>query len=399
MLKMFSEPPKPKLTYRGPVVLALGFRPFFLLAGLSAALLMGLWLAFWGGSLPTDAYYGSIGWHSHEMLFGYTTAVAGGFLLTAVRNWTGVNTPMGRPLGILVALWLVGRLAGLLSGMLPGWLIALADMLFLPALAMSIKPALWMGQQKVNRIFVPLLLAMALANLLTHLQALGIANTGAAGTDMMLQLVMLLVLIITGRIIPAFTGGALPLARPKRYPSMETATPILVCTLIVIQLLFPAPWLLGAVSFAIAVTQAIRFSGWHHPNAWRIPILWVLYSGFIWIIIGFLMLGLAPLELFPANHAKHALTVGGIGVLTLGMMSRVSLGHTGRPIISSALVNLSFLLLNIGVAIRVFAPIIAPAQYTAWIHLSGGVWTLCFLVFFLSYLPILTKPRIDGRPG
>ena len=399
MLKMFSEPPKPKLTYTGPTVLALGFRPFFLLAALSATLLMGLWLAFWGGNLEAGAYYGTIGWHSHEMLFGYTTAVIGGFLLTAVRNWTGVNTPMGRPLGLLVALWLAGRLVGVFSGFLPGWMIALTDLLFLPVLALSIKPALWMGEQKINRIFVPLLLAMALANLLTHFQALGIAETGNAGTEMMIYLVMLLVLIITGRIVPAFTGGAIPLARPKRYKSMKMATPALVCALIVTLLVYPNPWLMGAISLAIAITQAIRLSGWHHPNAWRIPILWVLYIGFIWIIIGFLMLGLAPLELFPANLAKHALTAGGVGVLTLGMMSRVALGHTGRPIISSALVNLSFLVLNLGVAVRVLAPIIAPGQYTTWVQLSGGLWTLCFLVYFLSYLPILTRPRVDGRPG
>ncbi|OOZ35382.1 NnrS family protein [Solemya velesiana gill symbiont] len=245
----------------------------------------------------------------------------------------------------------------------------------------------------------PTLLAMALANLLTHLQSLGIADTGTAGTDMMLYLVMLLVLIISGRIIPAFTGGAILLARPKRYSPMEIATPALVCTLIAFGLVYPAPWLLGILSLLIALAQIIRLSGWHHPNAWRIPILWVLYSGFIWIILGFLMLGLAPLDLFPANHAKHALTTGGIGVLTLGMMSRVSLGHTGRPIISSALVNLSFLLLNLGVAVRVFAPVFAPRYYTLWIQLSGVVWVLCFLTFFLTYLPILTKPRVDGRPG
>ncbi|OQX45992.1 MAG: hypothetical protein B0D86_02460, partial [Candidatus Sedimenticola endophacoides] len=175
MLKIFSEPPAPAHSHQGGPLLALGFRPFFLAASLSGVLLVALWLLIWSGHLDPGAYYGSsIGWHSHEMLFGYTVAVIAGFLLTAVRNWTGINTPSGTRLGLLLLAWLAGRIAPALEGLLPGVLMALLDLLFLPALALAIRPMLWAGKQKSNRLFVYLLLGMALANLLIHLQALGL---------------------------------------------------------------------------------------------------------------------------------------------------------------------------------------------------------------------------------
>jgi uncharacterized protein involved in response to NO len=142
MLKVHSEPPKPELKQAGPVVLALGFRPFFISAALSALILMLIWLGAWSGAYPLPAYYGAIGWHSHEMLFGYTVAIIAGFLLTAVRNWTGITPPTGRLLGLLFLLWLAGRLAPFLEGLLPGGAIAAIDLAFLPAVALGIQPAL-----------------------------------------------------------------------------------------------------------------------------------------------------------------------------------------------------------------------------------------------------------------
>ena len=171
MLKVHSEPRKPSLSPDGPALLALGFRPFFIAACLSAVVLLVIWLGAWSGAYAPPAYYGFIGWHSHEMLFGYAPAIIAGFLLTAVRNWTGITPPTGKPLAMLVILWLLGRLVPLLTGLVPGAVIALVDIAFLPAVALGIKPALWGGQQKINRIFVPLLLAMAVANTLIHLQA------------------------------------------------------------------------------------------------------------------------------------------------------------------------------------------------------------------------------------
>ena len=399
MLKIHSEPSKPEITPDGPTLLALGFRPFFSAAGLAAVALVLVWLGAWSGGMDLSAYYGIIGWHSHEMLFGYAAAVIAGFLLTAVRNWTGVNTPSGRPLAWLALLWLAGRLLPLTSGYVPAPVIALLDLAFLPAVALGIAPPLWQGKQKVNRIFVPLLLAMALANLLVHLQSLGIADTAIQGADMMLLLVVFLVLLIAGRVVPFFTQAVIPGYKARRWAWVESVTVVSLIGLILAQLIYPMPLLTGPLALIVALTQVIRVMGWYDRKIWRTPILWVLYTGIAWMIVGFVMLALSTQGLVGPNLAKHALAVGGVGVLTLGMMSRVALGHTGRPLQPVRVVELSFVLLNLAALTRVFGPLIMPDRYNLWVHLSGGLWVICFLVFCFVYLPILLKPRVDGKPG
>ena len=399
MLKIHSEPPKPSLPTTGPAIFALGFRPFFAAAGLSGLILLGIWLLAWGGAMDLSPYYGVIGWHSHEMLFGYSTAVIAGFLLTAVRNWTGINTPTGKPLILLSLLWLAGRIAPFASGLLPDPVIAAVDLAFLPALAMAIRRPLWQGQQRINRIFVPLLLTMALANLLVHLQSLGLADTAARGTDTMLYLIVLLVIIVSGRILPFFTRAVVPGYTPQSLPWVESATLIFMAGLILTQLIYPAPWLTGPLAAAAAVTQIVRILGWHHRSVWSLPILWILYSAYFWVIAGFVMLALSSTDLLAMSLAKHALTVGGVGLMTFGMMARVSLGHTGRPIEPARLIVLAFVLLNLAAALRVLGPLVLPQYYPLWIQLSGGLWMLCFLAFSIVYLPILFRARIDGKAG
>ncbi len=400
MLKIHSEPPKPELAPSGPTLLALGFRPFFSLAGLSAILLMMGWLAIWSGGITHHMlYYGVIGWHSHEMLFGYAAAIIAGFLLTAVRNWTGVNTPSGNPLAMLAVLWIAGRLLPLLGEFVPGPIIALVDLAFLPAVALAIAPPLWQGKQKINRIFVPLLLSMALANLLVHLQSLGITQTANQGADAMLLLVVFLVILIAGRVVPFFTQAVIPGYQATRRSWVETASVISLLVLILGQLVFPHPYLIGVVALIVAATQIVRTVGWYHQKIWTVPILWVLYTGMFWIVVGFVLLASAAMGLAGANLAKHALAVGGVGILTLGMMSRVALGHTGRPLEPVRPVEWAFGLLNLATVARVFGPMLLPEKYTLWVHLSGGIWMLCFLIFSVVYLPILFQPRVDGKPG
>ena len=333
------------------------------------------------------------------MLFGYAVAINAGFLLTAVRNWTGVNTPNGTPLILLALLWLAGRLLPVLGGIIPGMVIALVDLAFLPAVALAIKPALWQGQMKINRIFVPLLLVMAIANLLTHLQFLGLANTYSRGTDAMLYMIILVIVFIGGRVMPFFTEAVLPDAKVKRNQPVEMTAAGALVALVLVQMAFPHPWLTGTLAAVIAITQIIRVIGWHDRRVWGIPILWVLYTGMLWIITGFTLKALAAAGMVSTTLATHSLTVGGIGVLTLGMMCRVSLGHTGRPMQLLRLIEISFILLNLAAAIRVLAPLIMPGQYQLWIQLSGGIWVLCFAIFCYVYLPMLVKPRVDGKPG
>ncbi|MES9858846.1 MAG: NnrS family protein [Sedimenticola sp.] len=399
MLKIHSEPSKPSLSYQGPAIFALGFRPFFSVAGLAAVVLLGVWLVAWSGKLSLPTYYGLIGWHSHEMLFGYTTAIIAGFLLTAVRNWTGITPPIGRPLAGLVLLWLAGRIAPLLQGILPDAVIAITDLLFLPAVALAIRPALWQGKQKINRIFVPLLLVMAVANLLVHLQALGLSDSAAGGSDMMLYLVIFLIMMIGGRVVPFFTQAVIPGHKAITRQPLEIIAIISLGALVLIQPLYPEPWLIALLAAISAGTQLARLIGWHHLQVWRTPILWVLYSGFCWIIIGLALTTAASAGMVPANIAKHALTVGGVGVLTLGMITRVSLGHTGRPIQPGKLMEIAFILLNLAALCRVFGPLLLPHLYTLWLDVSGGLWVLCFVTFSAIYLPILWRPRTDGTPG
>jgi len=399
MLKPHAEPPSPTLKASSTALFALGFRPFFSAAGISAALLLITWLAIWSGAVGVSSYYGPIPWHSHEMLFGYAVAIIAGFLLTAVRNWTGVNTPNGKPLMLLALLWLAGRILPLLGGAIPGMAIALVDLAFLPALALAIRPALWQGQMKINRIFVPLLFVMAIANLLTHLQFLGISNTYSRGTDAMLYLIILLIIFIGGRVMPFFTEAVLPDAKVKRNQPVEMTSAGALVALVLVQMIYPSPWLSGPLAALVAITQIIRVIGWHDRRVWGIPILWVLYTGMLWIILGFTLKALSASGMVSPTLATHALTVGGIGVLTLGMMCRVSLGHTGRPMQLLRIIEICFILLNLAAAIRVVAPMLMPMQYQLWVHLSGGIWTLCFIMFCFVYLPMLMKPRVDGKQG
>lgn len=379
-------------------LLALGFRPFFLGAGVLALLAMLVWLARLWGLLPGDGYLGGTAWHAHEMLFGYVGAVIAGFLLTAARNWTGIATPTGAWLGALVLLWLAARLGPLLS--LPHGLIALLDLAFFPALALALIPPLWRGKNKVNRAFLALLAAMTLANLLVHAQALGLtAATASRGSRLMLDLTLLTLWLVAGRIMPFFTQSAIPGSKPRTRPWVETSTFVLAPAIALLNLTWPASPVSGVLLLILAAIQAIRLGGWHHPLAWRNPMLAVLYAGYLWLILGLALDGLAALGLLPPFPALHALTAGGIGVFTLGMLARVTLGHTGRDMRASLATSLAFLTINLAALVRVFPPLLWPRHYSLWLGMAGGLWVLAFALFLGIYGPMLARPRVDGRPG
>ncbi len=393
-----QEPPNTG-ALRGFAPFALGFRPFFALAGLGAFILIALWLLLWHRGMAPDAYYGRLGWHSHEMLFGYVAAVVAGFLLTAVRNWTGVDTPTGVPLAALALLWLLGRLLPWLPDV-PPWAIAGVDLAFLPLLGLALLRPLWRGRGRVNRLFLPLVLAMALANALVHAEALGwLAGAGRRGTELMLDLVLLLLIWVAGRVLPFFTERAIAGARPLRRPWVEWVGPVLLIALAALHLAGGSGAPVAVLALALGLVQAVRLAGWHQRQVWGIPILWVLFSGYGWLAAGFLLQGLAALGLFPTSLATHALTVGALGVSTLGMMARVALGHTGRPLRARPAVGAAFLLANLAAAARVLGPWAVPGGYLAWIMLAGLCWLLAFGIFCWVYLPILARARVDGRPG
>jgi uncharacterized protein involved in response to NO len=381
------------------VLLALGFRPFFLFASIAAVMLMLVWLMTWHGALALNDYYDPLAWHAHEMLFGYTVAVLAGFLLTAVPNWTGVPTWKGGRLGLLVTVWFAGRVVAWLPGTSP-LLIAGVDLAFLPLLAVSLVKPLWFGQNKVNRIFIPLILAMALSNLLSHLQLQGLLSDLGDARRVMLDLVLLLIVLVGGRVLPFFARSALPGFQPRTRQWVEWASFAILLALIVVEAASSAPAAVAAMLWlAFAVVQAVRFAGWTELRVWRLPVLWVLHAGYAWLILGALLQALAQIGAFPPTAALHALGIGAIGVFTLGMMARVTRGHTGRSIEVGKATVLAFVLLNVAALLRVFGPAWLPAAYNLWVDLAGGLWMLAFAIFAARYGPRLLRPRVDGKPG
>jgi uncharacterized protein involved in response to NO len=380
--------------------LALGFRPFFLLAGVAAVILMIAWLLSWHGEPSAAAlYYGHIGWHTHEMLFGYVMAVIAGFLLTAVRNWTGLHTPDGAPLGLLAMIWIAGRVAPFLASV-PPWLVAASDLLFIPLLGLALARPLWTGANRTNRWFLGILAGMFMSNLLVHAQALGVTDdTGWRGTSTMLMLTLLLLIFVGGRVMPFFTERAVAQSRPRRRGWVELAGIGAISLAALLSVLGIEDWPLALVALIAGLSQIIRLAGWHNPGVWRIPILSVLYAGYAWLAAGLLLLAASAIGWLPRSIALHALSAGAIGVFTLGMMARVTLGHTGRTMRASSSINLAFVLLNIGAAARVIAPLAVPAWYVSWVLLSGLLWTVAFGIFLFIYAPMLLRARIDGCPG
>ncbi|VAX10287.1 NnrS protein involved in response to NO [hydrothermal vent metagenome] len=394
-----EDPNKPRTT-KSFALFELGFRPFFLMAGLSALLLMLLWLMVLDGGASVANYYPGIYWHSHEMLFGYVAAVAAGFLLTAVRNWTGIQTLQNTPLALLAILWLLGRLAPLTIFSLPDGVIALIDLSFLPAVVLGITIPLRAKSQLSNYIFPILLLVMAIANGLTHLEFMGFSEqTAGIGISLMLFLLVALIMIMGGRVIPFFSERGVSGLSVRSWPMIEKLAPYSIGAVAIVASILPGSMLLTPVALFAAGVHGVRVYGWYGKKMWSVPMVWILQLGYVWLVIGLFLLALTPFVIFPREFAVHALTAGGIGLVTLGMMARVALGHSGREIETSRLVFWSFVLASLSPLFRVFVPLLMPDWYFSSLIVSGGLWCAAFLLFVFVYLPILIRPRVDGRPG
>jgi uncharacterized protein involved in response to NO len=384
----------------GIAVFNLGFRPFFLLAGISALLLIPLWIYVYTTGSDDFSYYGAVSWHSHEMIFGYSVAVISGFLLTAVRNWTGLQTPGGTALVALVALWLAGRVSPFFADALPHWLIAVVDTAFLPVLTIAIAIPLIRRRQKHNMVFLFVLAAMALANIMVHLQMLGFTQTSAKrGTYFAVYLIVLLITILGGRVIPFFTEKGIPGAETKQHKAVEYTSVGALLLLILLDLSDATPVAVVIVSILAAIAHGARLYGWYQKAVWSVPLLWVLHLGYAWLVTGLLLKALSAAGLVNPMLAIHAFTAGGIGTITLGMMARVSLGHTGRLLQVGSSMTWAFALVNMAGFARVFLPVIATGSYSVWIVMSGVLWSAAFLLFVISYTGVLLKPRVDGLPG
>jgi uncharacterized protein involved in response to NO len=400
---------KPSLLDAGPAAfsptkLALfrkGFRPFFLLAGVYAALAVPLWLLALNGMMNPGAYFGGIFWHAHEMLFGYAVAVIAGFLLTAIGNWTSKETAVGWPLAALTALWIIGRVAVLFADRMPRPLAAVLDLAFLPVLAVVCARPMVATKNQRNYPFVGMLTALFVANLLMHLHALGVTPGFARkGAWFATHVIILMIVVMSGRVVPMFTRNATGKKSIRNLPRLDTAAAIGVLLVALADLATLDERFVASLSAVAGVLVFARSRTWGTGHTWREPLLWVLHAGHAFIALGLILRGVASLTpAVSASAALHALTVGGIGSLTLGMMARVSLGHTGRTLAVKPAIGAAFAAMMLSASVRVFGPLGGSTAYAHSITAAGVLFALAFALFLWVYVPVLVASRVDGRPG
>jgi uncharacterized protein involved in response to NO len=375
----------------------LGFRPFYLLAGLFAALSVGCWVAQLAGWLGSHVCLPNPLWHAHEMIFGYAFAVIVGFLFTAGRNWTNRPTPTGAALAAIATLWLAGRVL-----VLTPWpmLAAAADTAFALAAAAGMAVPLLASRNRRNYFLIALLLGLGAANLAFHLAMAQLIELPVQrGLQLGLNLILFLMAVMGGRVIPMFTANAIPGANVARLPWLERIALGSVLALLAADFLNLAPMAIAAIAAIAAVAHTTRLALWQPWLTRGRPILWILHASYTWIAVYLALHALAAVGVIPASPATHALTVGAIGGLTIGMMTRTARGHTGRPLQASMVETISYALIQLAAAVRVFLPLIAPQLYVAAIIISATLWSVAFLMFSVMFWPILSRPRIDGRSG
>lgn len=384
----------------GVALLQLGFRPFFLLAGLSAGLLMLYWgFIFQSGS--NYLAYSPISWHGHEMVFGYVAAVVAGFLLTAAKNWTGKQTLNGVALLLLVLLWTAGRISALSGGILPLWLISMIDLSFIPVLAVAVALPIIQTRNYRNLVFILILLVYAVSNGVFHLGANAMLENGSTiGIYAGLYTVILIIAVMGGRVIPFFIERGLNNGfTARKRKSIEVSSIVLLIGFAILHIADIDGRLTAAAALAAAIAHGIRLAGWYHNGIWRVPLLWVLVTAYSWIVLGLLLMVPAELGQLSLMLAIHAMTAGGIGLVTVGMMVRVSMGHSGRQLHAPDSLVLAFIILNLAAVTRVIVPIVLPGLYSDAVFVSSMLWAIAFGIFAVRMAPVYWRPRVDGRPG
>lgn len=380
----------------------LAFRPFFLLGSLFGIISLLIWSAAVTESLNITVYGGPLWWHVHEMLFGFVSAIVVGFLLTAVQNWTRLPGIKGSQLMVLVLLWMSARVLFFLPFLLPHWLITTVDLLFLPAAALYLARPIIQAKLWRNLIFIPLLLAMTYANAAMHYSSnlVDPKYMLAAGNAMVL-IITLLICVMGGRVIPMFTANGTNTEHVPTIQWLETASIASMLLLVVSNsgfFEFP-PEINAALFLPTALMHFVRAWRWRIWVTLETPLVWSLHLGYWCIPVGLLLLGLSELfDVITHSQALHTLTVGAIAVMILAMISRVSLGHTGRNIEVGKLMAFAFLAIFLAFIIRVFG-VYWLENYHYVIVTSALLWGFGYGCFVALFIPILTRPRIDGKPG
>lgn len=374
-----------------------GFRPFFFLGSLYSAFSIILWGSFYAGKLTLPELVSNpIAWHAHEMVFGFSIAIVAGFLLTAVANWTGGAPARHLHLAALCGLWGLGRLVVNIDLHLPSVAIAIIDSSFLPALAATLAIPLIKSRNKRNFVFLGLLTILFVCNISFYI------SQSLTPITIAMLVIVTMISVIGGRIIPGFTVAGLRAHKIEIRPMDQTPYDIAaLVSLLLLMATTAITGLEGTIPAIIAgiscIIHAIRIRGYHSLKTRIEPMLWILHVGYAWVVIGLGLICLSAIGFVPLPVAIHALTAGAIGSMTIGMMCRVALGHTGRMIHATFTTRIMFVLMQAAAGIRVFGPLILTDLTQSAIVLSAGLWSCAYLIYAWTFYPILKSDRPDGQ--
>lgn len=382
---------------------AYGFRSFFLIGSFVSFLLIAYWsLSFYNERLPLGYLAPNI-WHAHEMIYGFTMSIVAGFLLTASASWTQSKPVSGTKLMLVFCCWILGRVAmvmPLIYTSLSPWPFLIIDLLFIPALIYVLSPHIMAAKMWRNIQFLFVLGILWIGNLMIHLGSMGVIEDIYVGRGIYLgvNLILLIVIIVGGRIVPAFTRNAIAQANIETHVWLERLSYLSV-VLFIISDFFDWP---KATGFFALVASGFHFAlllGWDSIKTLKNPLLLILHLGYFWVPVGFFIIFISAFfDVIPKSVAIHTFTAGAMGTFIIGMMSRVSLGHTGRPLKLPKGFTIAYVLITLSAIVRVASGLM-PEFYKEGILIAGAFWVSSFIVFIYYYFTILTSPRADGKPG
>lgn len=383
-------------------LLHLGFRPLFLFGSLFSivAVAVWLWVLSYQGIIAQSYRITNVQWHAHEMIFGYVFAVIGGFLLTAESNWTGVKTLHGAPLLVLVLLWLLARLMPFVDYPHAVIFMAVFDLSFNIFLCLALLYPIVKARQRQHALIWIQVFIIVIANFIFYSNVLDlIKSSPQIGSYLALYIIISLIMVMAKRVVPFFIEKATSYVAPNcRW--LDLTGLILLFTFIFFELIYMKPLIASIIALALSIVFCWRLKTWHTSLLWKKPLLWSLYLAYVWLAIGFIIKGVSYWGLVSPSLAIHAFAYGGIGMLTLGIMARVSLGHTGRDVFNPpGSLSVIFALLFVGGIFRVVFPVFNQSHYSIWVMIAQWLWILAFTGFLLLFGPMLIKKRIDGKYG
>ncbi|HTT14006.1 MAG TPA: NnrS family protein [Burkholderiaceae bacterium] len=395
-LRGLDQPPRAAAHRPAFGLWRLGFRPFYLLASAFAAISIALWALQFAGLIRRPYLAGPL-WHAHEMLFGFGLAVLVGFLFTAGRNWTGRPTPTGGTLMALAALWLAGRILVLTPF---GWAAAIAGTAFPFAAAVALAIPFFAAGVRRNYFFVGLLVLLGVADFVFHLVRLQVLELPARlGIQVGLDVLLFIMAVMGGRVIPMFTNNGIPGVRARRDARLERLALGSVLAVLLADLLQQSGAVFAALLGVAAVAHLLRLALWQPWRTARVPLVWILHAAYAWIGVHFALRALSELGWLGSSVPAHALTVGAIGGLTIGMMTRTARGHTGQPLRADRYDIASYVLVLAAALVRVVVPVLTPQLHVDAVLVSAAFWSAGYAIYAMRYWPLLTRARLDGQPG